>query len=203
MNTAWTIAASLDRHLLERTEIVVFGSAALLLDQRFADLLAGRMTNDIDIIIPASEELAFDSNMVFWDAIESTNKELLSHGLYVSHIFPEREVVLSIDWDQHLVEIPTQFNNLVIRRPQMLDMILSKMGRGDAQDVEDVRNMIRLEHSVFYRIITAEDISEASSVAKVPEAYGEIFSEARQRIIAAAKEEVLLIEERAGHKPRL
>ena len=33
MNAAWTIAASLDRHLLEKTEIVVFGSAALLLDQ--------------------------------------------------------------------------------------------------------------------------------------------------------------------------
>ena len=52
MNAAQTIAETLDRHLMQPTEVVVFGSSALLLYRMYAVRLAGRSTNDVDIIIP-------------------------------------------------------------------------------------------------------------------------------------------------------
>ena len=61
MNTAQVIASTLDRHLQAPTEVIVFGSAALLLDPEFAPQLSGRMTNDIDLIIPAGRELIIDN----------------------------------------------------------------------------------------------------------------------------------------------
>lgn len=58
--------------------MVVFGSAALLLDRNFAPRLAGRMTNDIDVILPSGREMAIDADAQFWDAISATNRELVS-----------------------------------------------------------------------------------------------------------------------------
>ncbi len=69
MNEVWTIAGALDRHLSTPTEIVVYGSAALLLDQRFAERLCGRRTNDLDIVIPASREIQVDADRQFWASI--------------------------------------------------------------------------------------------------------------------------------------
>ena len=107
MNPAERIARTIDRHLTRKTEVVVFGSAALLLDRRYAEHLAGRVTNDIDIIIPAERELKLESDRGFWHAVEATNKELEPEGLYVTHIFPEREVTLTPEWQQHVVQLDT------------------------------------------------------------------------------------------------
>jgi hypothetical protein len=152
MNNAEQIAASIDRHLTAPTEIVVFGSAALMLDRRYAVRLSGRITNDVDIIIPAERELKIESDQGFWKAIESANKELEPTGLYITHIFPEREVTLTPEWQGHIVRLETpHFKNLSITRPRVLDLIVSKMGRGDAQDIEDVRTLLRLEQEVTGR----------------------------------------------------
>jgi hypothetical protein len=189
VNPAHTIAAALDRHLAAPTKIVVFGSAALLLDRRFAERLQGRVTNDIDIIIPASREMSVDADANFWGAIDAVNKELAPDGLYISHIFPERDVVLSANWHEYLQAVDAPFEKLTITRPRMLDLILSKMGRGDAQDVDDVRKMLRLEHVVTGLPITPTDIATAAANANVPEIYREIFPVARDAIIAAAQDE--------------
>ena len=189
MNNAERIAASLNHHLTEETEIVVFGSAALLLDPRYARHFAARVTNDVDIIIPAERELKVDSDQGFWRAIEAANKELEPDGLYVTHIFPEREVALTPEWQQHIVrlEIPN-LNNLTIVRPRVLDLIVSKMGRGDAQDLEDVRTFVHLEHKVSGQIVAAAEVDAAAHRARVPAVYQEIFPTARQRVIAAVEE---------------
>jgi|SRR5882724_8922853 len=94
MNSARLIAETLDRHLDQKTEIVVFGSAALLLDPRIEPLMDGRRTDDIDVVIPNDHEMAVDTDVGFWSAIEATNRELDSLNLYISHIFAERQVVL-------------------------------------------------------------------------------------------------------------
>lgn len=189
MNNAERIAGSLDHHLTEKTEIVVFGSAALLLDPRYARHFAARVTNDVDIIIPAERELKVDSDQGFWRAIEAANKELEPDGLYVTHIFPEREVALTPEWQQHTVrlEIPN-LNNLTIVRPRVLDLIVSKMGRGDAQDLEDVRTFVHLEHKVSGQIVAAAEVDAAAHRARVPTVYQEIFPTARRRVIAAVDE---------------
>ena len=143
MNTAQRIAESIDRHLAEKTEVIVFGSAALLLDLHFAKHLTARVTNDVDIIIPAEGEVKVDADRGFWKAIESANKELEPEGLYITHIFPEREVTLTPEWKQHTVPLKTPgLERLSISRPRVLDLIVSKMGRGDAQDLEDVRGLL-------------------------------------------------------------
>jgi hypothetical protein len=189
VNPAHTIAAALDRHLTAPTKVIVFGSAALLLDRRCAERLQGRVTNDIDIIIPAGREMSIDADANFWGAIDAVNKELAPEGLYISHIFPERDVVLSANWHEYLQLVDAPFEKLTVMRPRMLDLILSKMGRGDAQDVDDVRKMLRLEYAVTGLPITPKDIATAAAKANVPDIYREIFPAARDAIIAAAQNE--------------
>lgn len=188
MNEAWTIAGALDRHLSTPTEIVVYGSAALLLDKQFAERLSGRRTNDIDIVIPASREIQVDADRQFWESIESANRDLQPRGLFISHIFAERQVVLSPNWLEHLRSIEGPWENLRVKRPSTLDLILSKMGRGDDADLADVRTMLVLERAFSGHVITAEELAAAARTANVPEDYREIFPQARDRIIAVAAE---------------
>lgn len=189
MNSAQRIAETLDRHLTEKTEIVVFGAAAVMLDPRYTQHLNARVTNDVDIIIPAEREVQVDADRDFWNAVEKANKDLESEGLYISHIFPERQVTLTPEWQQHTVRLETPgLKKLSISRPRALDLVISKMGRGDAQDQEDVRNLLRLEHKVSGKIITANEVRAAAESARVPEIYQGIFPEACRRIVAAAQE---------------
>lgn len=187
-NEAWTIAETLDRHLTAKTEIVVFGVAALLLDEQFSAKLGGRKTNDIDIIVPAARELAVDADQGFWQAIEAANRDLAPRGFYITHIFPEREVVLTCEWQKHVVNLDCGFEKLIIRRPRLLDLIVSKMGRGDAKDLDDVRNMLRLHATITGRAITPTEITDAARLCRVPEIYREIFPLARDNIIGVARE---------------
>lgn len=189
MNTAERIAAAVDRHLADKTEIVVFGSAALLLDPHFAEHLRARMTNDVDIIIPDQDEVKVDADRGFWQAIEKANRELEPEGLYITHLFPEREVTLTPEWQQHLVHLDTAYlEKLQIARPRTLDLIISKMGRGDLQDVEDVRTLLHLEQKVSGQTITAAEVQAAAARARVPEVYREIFPGACHRIVAEIEE---------------
>ena len=199
-NEAWTIAETLDRHLTEKTEIVVFGVAALLLDDQFSEKLAGRKTNDIDIIVPAAREMAVDSDRGFWEAIEGANRELAPLGYYITHIFPEREVVLTCEWQRHMVSLDCGFEKLIVRRPRLLDLIVSKMGRGDARDLEDVRNMLRLHAAAAGRAITPAEIEDAARLCHVPEAYREIFPTARDNIVGVARELAPSLAQRQGEE---
>jgi hypothetical protein len=188
MNTAQTIAETLDRHLTQRTPMVVFGSAALLLDQNFAPRLTGRITNDIDFIIPARREMAVDADRQFWQALKATNRELEPRQLYITHIFPEREVILTPDWKNHTVELPNdRLHNLQLSRPSMLDLVVSKMGRGDLQDQADVQTMLRLQREVFLVGPSSKTITAAAQRVNVPEIYREIFPRAAAQIISAVR----------------
>lgn len=184
MNAANQIVEALDRHLTAPTEIIVFGAAALLLDEKHARHLAARQTNDVDIIIPAHAEMKIDADMTFWKAIESANRELEPAGLYISHIFPEREVALTPEWKNHVVglSIP-KLEKLKVSRPRVLDLVVSKMGRGDSADLEDVRQMLRVERLTTGRAITSDEIAAAAARAHVPDLYREIFPGARTRIV--------------------
>lgn len=189
MNPAQTIAQTLDRHLTQRTEVVVFGAAALLLDKAFAVRMPGRKTNDIDIIIPSHREMQIEADRNFWKALEATNHELKRQGLYITHIFAERQVALTPEWKQHTVALPQDgLANLRLQRPRVLDLAVSKMGRGDAQDVDDVRNMLRLHREITGVTISAAQVTDAARRAHVPDDYREIFPRACERIVAAVRE---------------
>jgi len=203
MNPTQTIAETLDRNLTRPTEIVVFGAAALLLDRKFALRMGGRTTNDIDIIIPADRELKVNTDREFWRALDATNRELEPSGLYITHIFPEREVALTPEWKQHTVPLPQErLTKLNLLRPRVLDLVISKMGRGDAQDIADVRSMLRLHREVTGLEITAAQIAEAAKRASVSEVYRDIFPRACERIVAAAREVALNPQHRPDDPPR-
>lgn len=189
MNAAQTIAETLNRHLTQPTEVVVFGAAALLLDHKFAIRMAGRSTNDVDIIIPKEREVQVDTDRAFWQAVEKTNRELEPKGLYITHIFPEREVVLTPEWRKHTVPLHHEsLARLNLLRPRILDLVISKMGRGDVQDVADVRSMLKLHRAVTGFQVTGEEIAQAARRAQVPEIYREIFPRACESIVAAARQ---------------
>lgn len=215
MNAAQTIAETLDRHLERPTEVVVFGAGALLLDPKFAAQLRGRTTNDIDVIIPLERELHLDADESFWRAVRKTNSDLDSQGLYITHIFPEREVALTPEWKNHLVSLHhPELSKLSLARPRILDLVVTKMGRGDAQDRVDVRTMLQLHRAVTGQNISEREIADAASRARVPEIYREIFPKASAQIIAVAHELAVVEEINAraatarqglreghGHKP--
>ncbi|MSU50603.1 MAG: hypothetical protein EXS37_16205 [Opitutus sp.] len=161
----------------------------MLLDRNFAPRLTGRMTNDIDVILPSGRELAIDADAQFWDAISATNRELEAKGLYITHIFPEREVVLTPEWKQFIVPLPYPgLKKLRLSRPRMLDLVVSKMGRGDLQDQADVRSMLTLQREFSLTAPSAVEIAAASKRATVPEVYREIFTRAAAQIIESVRQ---------------
>jgi hypothetical protein len=140
------------------------------------------MTNDIDLIIPLDRELEIEADQDFWGAIEATNRDLEPTGLYLTHIFPEKEVVLMPSWKDHVQALDhPEFRHLRLVRPQMLDLIISKMGRGDAKDLDDVRTMLELEPIAY------KDLVNAVENVQVPKVYMDIFPAARDRILDVAE----------------
>lgn len=148
-----------------------------------------RKTDDIDIIVPETHEMKVEADHGFWRGVQKTNDELESEGLYISHIFGENQIPLTPEWQDHLVrlEIPT-LTKLRLSRPRVLDLVISKMARGDDVDVEDVRRMLQSEHKRTGKIISAREIQAAAERTRVPGLLQEIFPEARRRIVTVAEE---------------
>ncbi|XAE57513.1 hypothetical protein OH491_04650 [Termitidicoccus mucosus] len=165
-----------------------------MLDHRFAERMVGRLTHDIDIIVPETRELQVNTDRQFWHALEVTNRELERKKLYITHIFPENEVTLTPEWKQHTVALLNpQWPKLNLIRPHVLDLIVSKMGRGDVEDQADVRSMLRLHRDVEGQTITAAEVAAAAQRARVPEVYRELFPRASAQIIAAVREAEITI----------
>lgn len=138
------VLSTLDRHLDHKVSLVIYGRAALCLgfDHPLPEF---SLTEDVDGIIRMSqlEELVADD--AFWDAVDTTNRELEPAGLFITHLFQEDQVFLRKQWERHVVALarpPTRF--LELSRPATVDLILSKMMRGDdEQDMADIAFMVR------------------------------------------------------------
>jgi len=84
-----------------------------------------------------------ESDGQFWKAIELTNKSLESSGLYLSHLFTDRQIALTPNGLDRIVAIPSGgYRFLLLFRPSSLDLILTKMMRNDREDLEDIRFII-------------------------------------------------------------
>ena len=101
----------------------------------------------------------------FWDAQQAVNLQLRPQGLYITHLFRADQIFLRCDWEQHLVAIkrpPTRWLRLF--RPATLDLILTKMMRGDdAQDMSDIDFLIRHDR------LTPGQIEAALSEVVIPD----------------------------------
>lgn len=143
LNNPQLILRTLDSHLEQRTRVVLFGRAALALG--FGDSGARfSATQDVDAILPTVEMAKIESDGQFWKALEQTNKVLEPLGLYLTHLFTDKQVILTVDWLDKIVEIPSSdYKFLQLYRPSSVDLILTKMMRNDREDLDDVRFIVQ------------------------------------------------------------
>lgn len=134
----------MDKQLDHEVRLVVYGRAALWLGFNSPPPEAAR-TQDVDAIISTLQENELAADSRFWDAIEAANAELAERGLYITHLFSEREVFLRRNWEEGLVALSLpSLRWLRVSRPATIDLVLSKMMRGnDPQDMADAGFMIR------------------------------------------------------------
>ncbi len=179
MTNAERIVTALDRHLDHEVPLVLYGRGAIAVGFDGAPDAVSRALG-VDVIIPISRAAAFQTDEKFWDAQEATNRELEKDGLYITHLFEASQVFLRRDWEQHLVAItrpPTRWLRLF--RPATLDLILTKMMRGDdAQDMSDIAFLIRHDR------VTPDQIEAALNEAVIPDLVElrDAFEQAKPRV---------------------
>jgi hypothetical protein len=162
MNNPLHILQTLDSHLTASAEITIFGRAVLVLG--YSDCPANlAATNDVDAILPLKWLEAPDENLDFWQAQQKTNAELEPTGLYLTHLFREHEIILSPDWISKRVRIPLELRHLVLFRPSTLDLILTKMMRGDENDLADIRFLLQREPQ------SKDSLRAAFAKARIPD----------------------------------
>jgi hypothetical protein len=183
MNNPLYILQTLDRHLTKPTEITIFGRAALALG--FPNSPAAfATTQDVDAILPLSWLAAGDENLDFWQAQQKTNAELEPSGLYITHLFRELEIILTPDWLTRRIRVALKLQKLTVFRPATLDLILTKMARGDENDLADIRFLLAQEK------ISVAALQAAFAQARVPDVpeLRELFSKAQPQVLAAVKQ---------------
>lgn len=112
---------ALDSYLERRTRVVLFGRAALTLGFGEKGAQFGA-TKDVDAILPNVEMSKFESDDQFWRAIESTNRSLESLGLYLTHLFTDKQVALTPEWLDKIVPISSEsYRFLRLFRPSAID----------------------------------------------------------------------------------
>lgn len=183
MDNALVILTTFDRHLSHAASLILYGRAAIQLG---FDTPPAEVANSLDVdgLIPVGELEGLVADDNFWDAQIATKDELRPRGLYVTHLFQSDQVFLRDDWLEHLVPIsrpPLQF--LRLSRPATLDLILTKMMRGDdAQDMEDVSFLIRHDRVTRAQL---EETMHRARLPDVPELH-EAFAKAKPRVLALA-----------------
>ncbi len=179
MINAERILLALDDHLDHEVSLVIYGRAAIALGFVNAPEAVSR-TLDVDVIIPVSQVPRFREDNNFWDAQEATNRDLERDGLYITHLFAADQLFLRRGWEQSLVPIiRPATRRLRLFRPATLDLILTKMMRGDdPQDMADIAFLIRHDQ------VTPDQIESAFSEAVIPD-LGELrdaFERAKPRV---------------------
>ena len=182
MNNPLRILQTLDHHLVASADLTLFGRAALALGYP-ASPATFAATQDVDAILPLSWLAAEDENLDFWEAQQHTNAQLEPEGLYLTHLFRELEVILTPDWLSRRVRIPLELRRLAVFRPATLDLILTKMARGDENDLADIGFLLTREP------LTADQLSAAFAVARVPDIpeTQALFRAAQLKVLAMAR----------------
>ncbi len=184
MNNPLKILRSLDKNLSHPIKLLIYGKAAIALGFPTPPGDAGT-TMDVDAILPMSELDAILQDEKFWDALDKTNRELESDGLYMTHLFQEDQVILSSNWSENTVPIELGLNHIQLRRPAVIDLVLTKMMRGnDPKDLEDVRFLIATGK------IKPNELRQAFETAILPDVWEirEAFMEAQTSVMDIASE---------------
>ena len=141
------ILQTLDARLNHKVELTLIGKSALWLG--FDNVpTAYSVTQLVDTVVPAQQSEQMNDDLAFWDALTAANAELEPMGIYLTHIFEEWQIIMRREWLMHRVHIRRPaLTHLHLFRPATLDLILSKMMRGDdPQHMEEIRWMIGCEN---------------------------------------------------------
>jgi hypothetical protein len=184
MSNAERILQRLDQYLNHEVPLVIYGRAAVALGFKDPPEVV-KHSLDVDVIVRAAQTEALRADENFWQAQETANRDLEKDGLYITHLFEADQIFLRRDWEQYLVPIQRPMLRwLRLFRPSTVDLILTKMMRGDdQQDMEDVAFLIRHDS------ITSAQIEAAFSDAVIPdlEELREAFERAKPRVRELAR----------------
>lgn len=155
------LLVALDENLDHRVQLIIYGRSALWLGFNHPPAEAAA-TFDVDAIVPDTQVQALADDSRFWDARDAVNERFKTEGLYITHLFPESEVFLRREWAKQIIPITRlQLRHLDLFRPATLDLVLTKMMRGnDEQDMADAEFMIRHDR------ITEAQLMEACAKMK-------------------------------------
>jgi hypothetical protein len=168
------ILRTLDKHMTAPGRVRLFGGAAFVLGygrQRF--------TEDADLLLDDSEcQLLIDVSG-FSEAIDATNAELAPRGLYMSHIFGPEQEVLSPTWRERCRRVELEgLTRLAVEVLGPEDLILTKLGRGDEGDFDDVRFLLQTLQ------VDLAHLRSALAAALVPPELAELFAVASGKLTA-------------------
>jgi hypothetical protein len=101
-------------------------------------------------------------------------------GLYITPLFRELEIILTPDWLTRRVRVPLELRKLTVFRPTALDLILTKMARGDENDLADIKFLLHQEE------ISPNQLHAAFTRARVPDVpeIQELFCAAQPKVLA-------------------
>jgi hypothetical protein len=182
VNNPEKILTALDRHLERPTRVILYGRAALVLGFPGVSPELGA-TMDVDAILPSVQMAAIENDGQFWQALDLANRDLEPEGLYMTHLFSDVQVILTPDWLQRIVPLPSQaWRHLQGFRPSSVDLILTKMMREDPQDLADIQFIVCRE------AISPAVLREAFARARLPaiEEIHTAFAANQPRVIAFA-----------------
>lgn len=179
MNNPLHVLQTLDSYLVRPAEITLFGRAAMVLG--FKDAPAKfAATRDVDAILPLQWLAASDENLDFWQAQQKTNAQLEAEGLYITHLFRESEVILTPEWLTNRVAVSLELKHLSVFRPSSIDLVLTKMIRGDDNDLADIQFVLSKEPA------TADQLRAAFARARTPDVpeIRALFQNAQPKVLA-------------------
>ena len=163
---------ALDESLDHDVRLIIYGRSAIWLgfDNPPA---AAATTQDVDAIIPNDQVQALADDLRFWDARDAVNERFKSEGLYITHLFPESEVFLRRDWMRHIVPITRlRLKHLKLFRPATIDLVLTKMMRGDdEQDMADAEFIIRHDRISEAQLVEAFSQMQPIALAELRDAF--------------------------------
>jgi hypothetical protein len=140
----------------------------------------------VDAIISTIQEKELAADGKFWDAIEAANAELAARGLYLTHLFSEREIFLRHDWLNQIIPVTRlSLQHLKLFRPATVDLVLAKMMRGgDPQDMADAEFMIRHDRVTEAQLRTALTEMKPIELVELMDA----FAKAKPAVLKFARE---------------
>ena len=184
MSNAARIVTTLDSLLMKEASLILYGRASIALG--FENPPEATLHSlDVDVLLTTSYESAFAEVPEFWTAQEELNRILDDEGLYMTHIFPADMVFLRYQWENEIVPVlRPPLKHLRLFRPATLDLILTKMMRGnDEQDMQDVDFMIRHDR------VTLAQIEDAFPDAVIPDCVElrDAYDRAKPTVLALAR----------------